>query len=752
VPGAAAATTIDSRHLGATKGKLVKKQPAVRIARWSATHPWRAVALWLVFVAVCVGVGSVVNTVQASDADVHVGESSTAATIRDAGHFDDHPQENVLVTARAGQLDKQQAIGVATEAATRMRALPEVLSVGDPSPAPNGKAVMLPVTMRGSPDDGADKVQPLLDATAAVQAAHPDLRVEQVGDASLDKGINAQLGNDFQTAEILSLPVTLIILLIAFGAIIAAGVPLLLALSAVGSSIGLSALASHIFPDSGSTSQVILLMGMAVGVDYSLFYLKREREERAKGASHVRAVEIAAATSGHAVVVSAFAVIVSMAGLYLADDAIFNSLGTGSIIVVAVAMMGSLTVLPALLAKLGKRVDRPRVPLLWRLTNRSGEPRMWPALLKPALKHPAITLVVSVGVLVALALPALDIKLRGSDINTLPREIPAVQAYDRLTEAFPSEGTTHVIAVQADAAQAGAVDAQIAALTKRVATDPLFAHDQKPTVKVSADRTVHMVQVGIPFEPDSDQAKQSVERLRGDLVPATFGQVPGANVAVSGEVASNLDYVQHVKDKLPWVVGFVLLLTLLMMAYAFRSPVIAVSAIVLNMLSAGAAFGVMSAVFQHSWAEGLLDFHSTGAIVSWMPLFVFTVLFGLSMDYHVFVVSRIREAAMRGMSTRDAVRAGITRSAGVVTSAAVVMISVFAIFATLSMIEMKQLGFGLAVAVFIDAMIVRVLVLPSLMSLLGKANWWPSRGMRRSSTQVATDSTTVTQPLARIGG
>ncbi|TDP97448.1 MMPL family transporter [Labedaea rhizosphaerae] len=730
----------------------MNKQPAVRIARWSATHPWRAVVLWLVFVAVCVGVGSVVTTVKATDVDLSVGESSTAAAIREAGKFDDHPQENVLITAKAGQLDQRHAMAVAGEASARMHALPEVLSVGDPAPAPDGKAVTLPLTMRGPPEDGDAHVQPLLDATAAVQAAHPDLRVEQVGDASLDKGIGDQLGNDFEHAEILSLPVTLIILLVAFGAITAAGVPVLLALSAVGSSIGLAALASHVFPDSGSTSQVILLMGMAVGVDYSLFYLKREREERAKGASHVRAVEIAAATSGHAVVVSAFAVIVSMAGLYLADDAIFNSLGTGSIIVVAVAMMGSLTVLPALLAKLGKRVDRPRVPLLWRLTNRGGEPRLWPALLKPALKHPAITLVVSVGALLALALPVLDIKLASSDITTLPREIPAVQAYDRLTAAFPSEGTTNVIMVQAGAGQAGAVDAQVGALAKRVAADPLFAHDQKPRVTVSADKTVHMIKVGIPFEPNTEQAKQSVERLRGDIVPATLGHVPGARTAVSGEVAGNIDYTQHVKDKLPWVVGFVLLLTLLMMAYAFRSLVIALSAIVLNMLSAGAAFGVMSAVFQHSWAEGLLDFHSTGAIVSWMPLFVFTMLFGLSMDYHVFVVSRIREAAMRGMPTREAVRAGITRSAGVVTSAAVVMISVFAIFATLSMIEMKQLGVGLGVAVLIDAMIVRVLVLPSLMSLLGKANWWPSRGVRRASTQVVPDSAAATQPLAKIGG
>jgi putative drug exporter of the RND superfamily len=482
---------------------------------------------------------------------------------------------------------------------------------------------------------------------------------------------------------------------------------------------------------------MIVLMGMAVGVDYSLFYLKREREERQNGASHTRAVEIAAATSGHSVVVSGIAVVVSMAGLYLANDAVFASLATGSIIVVAVAVLGSLTVLPALLAKLGKRVDRPRVPLLWRLTNRSGPPRVWPRLLRPALRYPLVTLLLSVAALAALAWPALDMKLKSSSDSDLPRSIPVMQAYDRLTSAFPSEGTNHVIAVKAAPDQAGEVRAALTDLSGRTQDDPLFANVDAPVIEASADGRVTTLAVPTTAEAGTDEGERSLDALRTTLVPATIGTVSGAEYAVGGGIAENADYTGNLADRMPIVIGFVLLLTFVIMTVTFRSLVVALTALFLNLLSAAAAFGTLALVFQHTWAEGFLDFRSNGALVAWIPLFLFAVLFGLSMDYHVFVVSRIREAARRGLSTRDAVAHGISRSAGVVTSAAVLMVSVFAIFATLSLNEMKQMGVGLAVAVFIDAMIIRVLVLPSLMALLGRANWWPGRIGRDNGSSIS---------------
>jgi RND superfamily putative drug exporter len=615
--------------------------------------------------------------------------------------------------------------------------------------------VLLPITLAGDPDTAADRIQPLLDATAAVQADHPELRIEEVGGPSINKALNDTLGKDFQRAELLSLPVTLVILIVAFGALIAAGIPVLLALSSVAAALGLSTLASHLVPSTDTTSSVILLIGMAVGVDYSLFYVRREREERARGHGHLDAVEIAAETSGHAVVVSGVAVMISMAGLFLASDVVFSSLAVGSILVVAVAVAGSLTVLPALLAKLGRWVDRPRVPLLWRLTasrrrpdGTPAAPRFWPAVLRPALRSPLVTLVVSVGLLLALAVPALGMKLKFPGMEDLPRTTPAMQAYDRLTAAFPSTGTTHVVAVRAPAAEAPAVRAALTDLAGRAAADPLFAPLESggPKIKVSTDGRVSVLEVATPYASRTDEARQSLERLRRDLVPAALGRLPGSEYAVGGGVASSEDYAAHIGEKLPLVMAFVLILTFLVMALTFRSVVVALTSILLNLLSAGAAYGVLVLVFQHGWAQGPLGFTSMGAIVSWLPLFLFVVLFGLSMDYHVFVVSRIREAVRRGVPNREAVAYGITSSAGVVSSAAIVMVGVFAIFASLSTIDMKQLGIGLAAAILLDATIIRAVVLPSLMILLGRANWWAPRFLRARPAAPARPEPPVAEP------
>ncbi len=722
----------------------VERRPlTVRIARWSATHPWRAMALWVVFVVTAIVVGNLVDTREAKDAG-NVGETSRAEQMIKDGNFPKDPSvERILVSAPSGKLDLTAAKAAAADAAARLRALPEVAAVEAPVPSPDGTMLMVPVKMSGDPDTASDRVQPLLDATAATQRDHPALRVEEVGHASIDKALSATIGQDFKRAEMFSLPVTLTILLVAFGALIAAGVPVLLALSAVGAAIGLSSLASYLIPAQEAVGSVILLIGMAVGVDYSLFYLRREREERAKGAKHIDAVEIAAATSGRAVVVSGVAVIISMAGMFLANDSIFGSFAVGSILVVAVSVLGSLTVLPALLAKLGRWVDRPRIPLLWRLTasraqadGTAAKPRFWSAVLRPALRYPAVTLVVSAGALLALAVPAAGMTLKLTGIQDVPRSTPVMQAYDRMTAAFPSTGTQHVLVLKAQPAQSGAVNAAIADLTARTATDPLFAHDRKPERQVSPDGTVTTVAIGTPYKAGTADGKRSLDRLRTDLVPATVGKVPGVQYAVTGEIAGTTDYSDHVKQKLPLVVGFVLLLTFLVMVWTFRSVVVAATAIVLNMLSVAAAYGLLVVVFQRTWAEKLLDFRSNHGVVSWLPLFLFVVLFGLSMDYHVFVVSRIREAVRRGVPNREAVAEGITRSAGVVTSAAVVMVGVFAIFGTLSTLDMKQLGVGLASAILIDATIIRAVVLPSVMTRLGNANWWAPRFLRERRAAV----------------
>lgn len=713
----------------------VEKRPVtVRVARWSAEHPWRAIALWVVFVAVCFVGGSMAGTVEATNRDQAIGESGRADVIVDDGHFDNPAAESILITARTGALDNDAAMRAAADVKTAMQALPDVAEVADPLPSHDKSALMVRVTLKGDPDTAQDRLAPLVAATADVQQRHPDLRVEETGGPSISKAMDDTLGKDFQRAEYLSLPVTFAILIVAFGALIAAGVPVLLALSSVAAALGLSTLASHLVPSTDTTSSVILLIGMAVGVDYSLFYLRREREERARGRKHLDAVEIAAETSGHAVVVSGIAVTIAMAGLFLAGDVVFSSLAIGSILVVLVAVLGSLTVLPALLSKLGRWIDRPRVPLLWRLTRpRTDEKgsRVWSAILRPALRRPAATLAISVLALLALAAPALSMRLTFPGMEDLPRTTPAMQAYDRLVKAYPSNGTTHTVAVRVPAGQADNAKAALTQLAQKAAADPLFAPlDQEPQIEVSADGRVAVLDVATPFEGRSEQARESLTRLRTQLVPQTLGAVPGAETAVGGFVAADVDYADHVQQKLPLVMGFVLVLTFIVMAFTFRSVVVALTSIALNMLSAAASYGLVVLIFQGTWAEGILGFKSMDAVVSWLPLFLFVVLFGLSMDYHVFVVSRIREAVRRGLTTREAVAQGISGSAGVVTSAAVVMVAVFTIFATLSTIDMKQLGVGLAAAILLDATIIRAVVLPSLMTLLGDANWWAPRFMR----------------------
>ncbi|WP_199521682.1 MMPL family transporter [Jiangella anatolica] len=715
----------------------------VRIARWSATHPGRAIGGWFAFVVLCLAAMSVAGIQQASQLELGIGEAGRADRMLDEGGLEAPVTENVLITPAGADAD-----AAAADVADAMAALPGVAAVGDPLASPDGGSVTVPVTMAADEEHAEDEVQALLDVTAGVQEQYPDLRVEQAGEASVTKGFFALLEEDLGMIAMLSLPVTLIVLLVAFGAILAAGVPVLLAISSVASAVGLYAVASYAVPDGGTVTHLVLLIGMAVGVDYSLFYLRREREERARGRSTREAIEIAAATSGHSVVVSGLAVAVSMAGLYLAADVNFASMATGAILVVAIAVAGSLTVLPALLAKLGHRIDRPRVPLLWRLTNQQRPPRFWPAILRPALRRPAVTLVVSVLALLALAAPALNLKLSNPDESAFPRSLPVMQTYDRLVEAFPSTGAAHVVVVEAPAAAAGEVRTALEELAERTGDDDGFAHDQEPVIAQSDDGRFSSLRVGVPFGPETDEARASLDVLRGDLIPATVGTVAGASTAVTGEVAGGVDYNDNLASKLPWIIAFVLVLAFVMMTVTFRSVVVGLTTVFVNLLSTVAAFGVLALVFQYSWAEGLLDFTSNGTVVVWIPLFLFVILFGLSMDYHVFVVSRIREAAARGLPIRDAVREGITTSAGTVTSAALVMVAVFGLFAAMRVLEMKQMGVGLAVAVLIDAVVIRALVLPALMALLGSANWWAPRWLRRPPSAVATDPATE---LTRVG-
>ncbi|MEU7331594.1 MMPL family transporter [Streptomyces parvus] len=737
---------------------MKKQSTTVKVASWSAAHPWQAIVGWFLFVALCLGAAAVVGTNSATTEDYRVGRAGQAEALATEGGLERRPVEQVVIDSPSGPLDLDAARAAAADVTTRMEKLSEVDGVKKPVVSKDGKVLVVEVVMKGEELAARKSVDPLVAQTAEVQKSHPDVRVQETGGPSMSKGLDQQRSDDLLFSEMLTLPVTVITLMIAFGSVIAAGVPVLLAMSSIAAAMGLSALASHALPDAGVGNNIILLIGMAVGVDYSLFYLKRDREERARAGGRLGSqaiVQLAAETAGRTIVVSGLAVIVSTATLYLASDVIFSSLATGTIVVVLVAMASSLTVLPALLAKLGARSEHRaarRAEKGKRQRDHGGTSKVWQTMLRPATERPAITLVVSTLVMLALSAPALGLNLSVLGKDTFSRDIPAVQTYDRLTEAFPERLVQHQVVVRADTARSPQVAQALEELGERAQADPLFAKDADVTVRTSEDGLISSMTLSVPFKPSSSQALDSLDRVRDDFLPETVEKVDGAEAYVTGDIARDVDYLDHQNSKLPLIVGFLLLVTFLVTVAAFRSVVIGLIGIVLNLLSAAAAFGLLVVVFQGEWAQGVLDFNSTGAIGARVPLFLFVILFGLSMDYQVFVVSRIREAALRGKDTRTAVLEGIVSSAGVVTSAAVVMVTVFSSFIFLSLVEMKQMGFSLAVAVLLDAFIVRIMILPSALTLLGKASWWPSRGMRQVLSQPPGPTEPVVSELRQTQG
>ncbi|ADD41648.1 MMPL family transporter [Stackebrandtia nassauensis] len=694
----------------------------VRMASWSAVHPWRAILVWIGFVAVVFGVGSAMGTQQTEFSDFWVGEAGEAEAMAEDADIAAPAVEKVLITAKDGKLDPELAAKAAADVEKRMDALTEVSDIAGPETSKDGESVLVSLTMSMPAHEAPDHIEPLLETTEAVQADHPDVNVRQTGDESVSHQLDNQLGSDLGRAELFTMPITLIILFAVFGSLLLAGVPLLLAISSIMASMGIYAIASHFFPDAGgAVTSVLVMMGMAVGVDYSLFYVKRVREERERNGSlsQAAAVELAARTSGHAILVSGVAVVVSMAGLYLSGDVIFYSIATACVIVVAVAMISSLTVLPALLAKMGKRVDGRR--------RRARKPaRLWPAMLRPVMNHPVASVLIGGLVLVALAAPALGIKLSVEGKETFPKSLPTLATYDEMTEAFPDKGVLHKVVARVDAEHTDELAATMRRLWEETSDNELFSPTTEPRLLVSKDERTAALELPVPYPTSDDRAARSLELLRGDLVPKEFAKIDGAEFAVSGEPAYAHDYSELQATHLFWVVGFVLVATFVMMLIAFRSVVLAAVGLGLNLLSVLAAWGSLVLVFQGEWAEGLLGFDSPGFIGSRTPLMVFTILFGLSLDYQIFVISRIREHALRGESTRQAAYNGILSSAGVVSSAAIIMVSVFAAFMLIDRIEMKQLGFTLALGVLLDAVVVRILILPALLSLLDRKSWWPS--------------------------
>jgi RND superfamily putative drug exporter len=708
---------------------------AARAGRWSATHPKTAIVGWFVFVAIALLGGSQVQKKTIPDYQNFTGNSGRAE-LAIHNHYKENPaEENVVIKGDAGvKYGDPQFDSAIRQIAGKLEATKNVEDVASPfsRAGPEGfvsadrNVVRIQFNVAGKVDDAADKITPISDAIKATAAKNPSISVSEIGDASADKQIGDMINKDLERARNLSVPITLIILMLAFGALTAAGIPVLLALTAVVATMGLISIPSQISPMDESVGEIIVLIGMAVGIDYSLFYLKREREERAAGRGDLAAIEAAAATSGRAVLISGITVIAAMAGMLMAGDPVFTSFAIGAMMVVAIAMIGSLTVLPALLSAWGKAVDRPRIPFIGKRRERmAAEGKtggVWSKITDVVLRRPAVSAIVASGLLIALAIPALQMKTQDMGVNDMPADVPVLKAYHQLERSFPSEGAAETVVFQSENVHSALATAAIAKFDQTVAANKKFGAPSQH--EYSKDGKVVQLSVPVVGGDDKDIGTVATHELRDTIIPETLETVPGVQVNTTGDAASSLDFSDNLKDRAPYVFGFVLGLAFLLMLVTFRSIVIPIKAIILNLLSVASAYGVLVLVFQHGWGHELLGFTPNGAIWPFLPLFLFVVLFGLSMDYHVFILSRIREARDSGMSTDDAVRFGIRTTAGVVTSAAIVMVAVFAIFASLGFLPMKQLGVGLSAAILIDATIIRAVLLPAAMKLLGEANWY----------------------------
>jgi putative drug exporter of the RND superfamily len=731
-------------------GKSARSPVTERIAGWSARHRKTAVFGWLVFVALIFVAGQAHGMSQNTVYDPGQAGQAERTLQQLTGDGGIEPTEAVLIATRGSGAawDRnpalRQAAGQVVSALSRLpgsaRDISSPLSrSGRSLIAPGGRSVLVTFTVPGSGTNAGNAVQPALRAVAAVQAAHPGLVVAEAGDASGGQAVSQAIDSDLHRAEETSVPITVILLLLVFGALVAAGIPLLLAITSVISAISLLSLVSGWVPVSSSASEVVLVVGMAVGVDYSLFYLRREREERAAGRSNAEALATAARTSGKAILVSGVTVMIALAGLFLTGIQEFTGTALGTIAVVGIAVVGSLTVLPALLSWLGRGADKGKVPFLGRRRAAARPSRVWAALVRRVVRRPLVWGGVAALALMALALPATGMRL-GFPAVDAPASIPEVHTEALIQSAFhqvpapaeivvtPTGGGVGGVGGSGGALTGPRMAAAVAALRADAARDAARGGPLGEPVMTSVLGHGQALLVEVPLAGDGTDATshQALNVLDGQVLPATIGRVPGVSYAVTGDTASIDAFTDQLHDRMALVLGLVGALAFVLLLIAFRSVVIPFVSILLNLLSVAAAYGLVTLIFQDGRLQGLLGYTAFGGIISWVPLFMFVFLFGISMDYHVFILSRIRELRLRGSSTTDAVIGGISSSAGVVTSAALIMVAVFSIFATLSLVDLKILGIGTAAAVLIDATIVRGILMPAALALLGDRTWFPA--------------------------
>ena len=696
----------------------------------SARHPWRTIGIWIVtFVLAIAAIGILLGDSLTTEGAPTNNPESERAIDAIARAFPPNPEtfttdvvvirsERYTVDAPEFRAFADALIREADEQALNPRSYltePSTAAVSE-----DRKATLVSIAIL---DDGDTPA--VIDALEAANE-DPAFDVSIAGDRALDHDFNLLSQEDLEKGELqFGLPAALIILLLVFGAVVAGLIPLLMAIISIVVALGLTAILAQQFELSIFVVNMLIGMGLALGIDYSLFVVSRYREERAKGLEQTDAIAASGGTANRAVVFSGTAFVVAMFGMLLVPNSIMRSLAVGAILVGIVSVAAATTLLPALLGLLGDRVNALRIPFVGRKTSDAENPegRFWGAIIRRVLRRPGLSFALSTAFLLILAAPVLGMKVGTNGVTSLPDRFISKQGFIALESEFPGITTDPVEIVVSGGASDADVTSALAELQSRLDADERFGEG---TVRLSSDGETAVLSVAVVGDPSSDDTVAAVRELRDDVIPGVFSAT-AAEVLVAGTSSENVDYFDSVIDPAPFVIAFVLLLTFVLLTVVFRSVVVAATAVLLNLLSVAAAYGLLVAVFQYGVGADLLGFQQTDSIEAWVPLFLFSVLFGLSMDYQVFLLSRIRERYDETGDTTDAVTFGVASTARIITGAALIIVAVFAGFARGDLIMFQQMGFGVAVALLLDATVIRSVVLPSLMKLLGEWNWYLPR-------------------------
>ena len=695
------------------------------LARVSALHPWRVLAVWgLVLVASFISIGALIGSAFSSDGNLTSRPDSVIAEQVMSENFsqDDRIDDAVIIySAKFSSHDPEFKTFVentrsSIEGTGATQLVRDPYAVHGSGISRDGHAAVVTLVLGHDPETGIVDVLDQVDAADAASG----FEVSITGGNTLDHDFTTLSESDLTNGELkFGLPAAMIVLLLVFGAVVAALIPMSIAILSIIVTVALSSLLGQVTSLSFFIVNMITAMGLALGIDYSLFVLSRYREERQAGRDKIDAIVATGGTSSKAVLFSGSSFVVALLGLLLVPDTILRSLALGAIIVGVVTMAAALTLLPALLSLLGDRVNALRLPVVGRA--HPAESPFWAKAVGVVVRRPATFLAGGVLVLLAAAAPVLGLHTGTSGVNSLPDDTDAKAGALALERSFPGTSTTDPaqVVISGDVTS-GEVTAAVARFEASIADDLDFGPAQQ---QVAENGRVVLVSVPLVGDPDHSQARRGLDRLRSDLIPAAFDGTD-TRVLVGGTTAENVDYSDVINHWLPLVLAFVLGLSLLLLTLVFRSLVLSVTAIILNLLSVGAAYGLLVLVFQHGVGADLLGLQRVERVEAWVPVFLFSVLFALSMDYHVFLLSRIRERYAQTGDTIQAVVHGIAATGRIITGAALIIVVVFAGFAAGQLVMFQQMGFGVAVALLVDATLIRMIVVPAAMALLGPWNWY----------------------------